>query len=127
METSEKKKPNDTLRVALNDKGKEIVEGWKRSLEENFPGIKISYTELIGWAAEKIGGELSKRDQALIRERFFDEVKQLEWLLAKAKTAKTMGEKFELPSMVIPSQSKGNALKKDPLPIEEKENSSNYE
>ena len=58
--------------------------------------MRVSYPELVAWAVDKIGPELSKKDQTLIRDRFFDEVRRLEWLLSKAKAAKITGVSIDL-------------------------------
>lgn len=107
------------LRIALGEGTRKLLSEWKSNLEKHFPGISISYPELVGWAVEKVGLELSKKDQLLLRDRFFDEVKQLEWLLAKARAAKTTGDKIELPSIVFPSSPKASTSKKTPLATEE--------
>ena len=97
METNEKKNKSQVLRIALNESTRTTLDGWKNNLETQFLGIRISYPELIGWAIERTGPTLSKKDITLLRERFFDQVRQLEWLLSQAKAAKARGEEVVFP------------------------------
>jgi len=100
METSEKKIKKSVTRIALNESSRRILSEWKSNLEKQFPGINISFAELVGWAIEKIGPELSKREQSLIRDRFFDEMKQLEWFTKRLREAKSKGEPLSLAQLM---------------------------
>jgi hypothetical protein len=57
-------------------------------LTEKYPGIRVSDGELGNWAISKLPPSLSAKQLTELKEIFFDEVKELEWRLAKAKEAK---------------------------------------
>lgn len=97
METKEKKEKSRVLRIALSESTRAILNQWKSNLETEFSGIRVSYLELVGWAVERTGPTLSKKDIVFLRERFFDQVRQLEWLLSQAKAAKARGEEVVFP------------------------------
>lgn len=105
-------------RVALTDASGEILETWHSQLTERYPGIKTSDADLVNWILRSNAGELSKRQLEEIKELYFDDVKQLEWMLTQAKRAKASGEKFLLAtSLFQPPTSK----KKEPSQAEENE------
>ena len=97
METKEKKEKSHVLRIALNESTRRILDQWKNKLEAEFPGLRSFYPDLVAWAVERTGQTLSKKDISFLRERFFDQVKQLEWLLSQAKAAKARGEEVLIP------------------------------
>lgn len=108
------------LRIALNESSRKILGEWKSDLEKLFPGISVSYPELVGWVVEKIGPGLSKKDQMLIRDRFFDEVKQLEWLAETLREAKSRGEALSL-AQLMGKGTKAGPVRSKPKEITEQE------
>lgn len=105
-------------RIALTDVSRQILEKWHSQLTDRFPGIKISNADLVNWILGSNAHELSKRQQEEIRDHYFDEVKQIEWMLAQAKSAKVSGEKFS----VMPSPFQATiSKKKEPSRAEDKD------
>ena len=78
MKNENTKKMGNRSRVALTNSNTEKLQNWRSQLCSEFAGIKVKESDLVSWAVESIGGELSKRQLDDIKNEYFDEVKQLE-------------------------------------------------
>ncbi len=87
------------LKIQVGVSTQAILQEWKSSLETHIEGISVTYSQLIQWAIEKKGPSLSKKDEQELRDRFFDKVKELQWLLRREKKARKQNLK------VLPQES----------------------
>lgn len=78
-------------RVALRPETETIIEGWREHLQAVCPSFTATNTDLVTWAVER-ASNLSNKDIQQIRHRFFDEVKELEDLVGKLKSARASGD-----------------------------------
>ncbi len=91
------------LKIQIGVSTQSILQEWKSSLENHIEGMSVTYSQLIQWAIEKKGPSLSKRDQQELRDRFFDKVKELQWLLKKEKRKKQVAPE-DVPTELSSSQ-----------------------
>jgi hypothetical protein len=97
---TETAKKNNKSRIALSESGTNSVHSWRQQLCNEFAGIKISESDLVNWAVQSIGDELSKRHLDDIKNKYFDEVQQLEWLLIQARAARDNHDQETLSKLV---------------------------
>jgi hypothetical protein len=81
-------KSKSQYRIALNEKTIEILHAWRSQLIDKYPGIKVSDSDLVNWMVSTSSLILSANQLSEIKDTYFDEIKQLEWMLAEAKRAK---------------------------------------
>ena len=98
-----------TKKVILSHSSSEILEGWRVQIANSIPGCHISAGRFIEWSLSQ-APTLSRSQVEELRKRFFDEIKQLEWMLNQAKIAKRSGASFEVPR--FPQKKKRSLAKK---------------
>ena len=113
MKNENKKVSNNKSRVVLTESSAARIQNWRKQLCEEFPGIKVSESDLANWAVESIGEEVSKRQLDDIKNKYFDEVKQLEWLLTQARAARANQDQ-ELLSKLVGSLKRPAKREKSP-------------
>jgi hypothetical protein len=74
-------------RVALDSKSAATLESWRKRLTLEYPGIRVTDSDLVNWMLSN-AAVLSESQLLEIKGLYFDEVKQLQWMLAQAKKAK---------------------------------------
>lgn len=85
-------------RVTLNAESKERIDGWRNQLLEKYSGIRISDSDFVNWFIAKHPPTLTSKQLLEAKESFFDEIRELEWMLAQAKAAKEKAESSSNPA-----------------------------
>ena len=111
-----KGKRNPELRINLSAGSKEVLDSWHSQLKEKYPGIKISYSDLVNWCLSHQASTLSDKDFLEIESEFFDAVKQLEWLLAEARAKKAQGKLHVTPKKLFASLGLASQFNNGPQP-----------
>lgn len=88
--SDEKKSALPIARVTVRAQTESTLESWRVQIQEVHPNFSPSDRELVEWAIERTP-TLSKREILELRERFFDEVKELEKIVLKLRKAQAEG------------------------------------
>ena len=88
MKVDEMKQKKIISRITLSDASQKAISNWYSQAKEQYPGIKVSDSDLVNWLIVSHPPELTPEELTNIESQFFDEVKKLEWMLSQAKLAK---------------------------------------
>ena len=76
-------------RIVLDDKSMQIIQNMQNQIQTSMNAVvKIDTRKLVNFLIQSRAPTLSLSDLKLLKEKYFDQVKALEWALQQAKEAK---------------------------------------
>ncbi len=104
MPTNLKNKPlkrsHHPERITLSDPSLIKLDHWMGAVHAVLKGSRFSRSDMINWFIERATAELSQSEIKLIRDKYFDPHKALEWALQQIKQAQKQGQKVDAKNLL---------------------------
>ena len=118
-----KKKPKFE-RVILDDESKVICKNALTQLNDKYPGLKVSKSDLVNWVLKNVFKNLKPPIEKKIYKAFYDEEMFLAMTLKEIRKKKRNGEKVDIKKMLKKIADLSSGSKTDSHAVDENQSSS---
>lgn len=98
--TKAKKSLEAVERIAVKSDALARLNGWLEQLSGQYPGIRVSRSELVEWLIRRHSDELSPEERSSIKDQYFDEIQLALWAVKALKAARAGGQILTLSEVI---------------------------